>query len=370
MTDEVIYYRFRVRRGTAADLAAVNEPVLEGEYILELDTGRIKLGQVGGTTLYNDLPYLDFMFFLVAGGTADALTATLPIPEFDGMTLSLRADDINTGAVTFNGDPLTKFGGVALAAGDIAGAGHELLIRYVEATPGWELLNPAASGSGGSTSLEIDINQVGHGFVVGQAINGSSGTWIEADRTDDDKACDFIVSEVVDADNFKALLYGALTLTTGEWDAVTGDAGGLTPGEYYWLDSAGGLTATRPDTRTQCLLFALSATDAVVCIGDFLNLATTTVVTHSAAGTYAHAETNGQIVILVDTTAGNITIGLPPAANNTAIFHIKKTIAANNLTIDGNGAETIDGSATKVLAAQYASASLVSDGTKWHNLNP
>ena len=41
---------------------------------------------------------------------------------------------------------------------------------------------------------------------------------------------------------------GILTATTGEWDAVTGQVGGLTAGVKYWLDpsTAGSLTATAP----------------------------------------------------------------------------------------------------------------------------
>jgi hypothetical protein len=58
---------------------------------------------------------------------------------------------------------------------------------------------------------------------------------------------------------------GTLTLTTGEWDAVTGQTGGLTPGSKYWLDAAnpGQMTPTAPTTDSQfvCPLgVALSAT--------------------------------------------------------------------------------------------------------------
>ena len=43
---------------------------------------------------------------------------------------------------------------------------------------------------------------------------------------------------------------GSLELTTGEWDAVTGDAGGLVPAENYYVDpaSAGMMTTTPPST--------------------------------------------------------------------------------------------------------------------------
>ncbi len=46
---------------------------------------------------------------------------------------------------------------------------------------------------------------------------------------------------------------GVLTATTGQWDAVTGDAGGLTAGTVYYLDqtTAGLLTTTAPTTVSQ-----------------------------------------------------------------------------------------------------------------------
>ncbi|MHC4121381.1 MAG: hypothetical protein ACYSWO_28240 [Planctomycetota bacterium] len=44
---------------------------------------------------------------------------------------------------------------------------------------------------------------------------------------------------------------GMLTATTTQWDAVTGDTGGLTPGATYYLDpdTAGKLTDTAPTTE-------------------------------------------------------------------------------------------------------------------------
>jgi len=43
---------------------------------------------------------------------------------------------------------------------------------------------------------------------------------------------------------------GTLTATTGEWDNVTGETGGLTPGAVYYLDpnTPGSLTQTAPTT--------------------------------------------------------------------------------------------------------------------------
>jgi hypothetical protein len=75
--------------------------------------------------------------------------------------------------------------------------------------------------------------------------------------------------------------------------------------------------------------------------------------------------------VLVDATADDTVITLPPAASALSggigrVYNIKKTDATDNtVTIDGNGAETIDGAATQVLTAQYQSVTIQSTGTSW-----
>lgn len=68
-----------------------------------------------------------------------------------------------------------------------------------------------------------------------------------------------------------------------------------------------------------------------------------------------------------DATGGNITVSLPMAgAYKGVMFSIKKTDASGNtVTVDGNGAETIDGSATAVISLQNGSLTVRSDGTQW-----
>lgn len=72
-------------------------------------------------------------------------------------------------------------------------------------------------------------------------------------------------------------------------------------------------------------------------------------------------------LLLANTAGGAITINLPAVATSAGRrLKIKKTNAeANNVTIDGAGAETIDGAATQVLAAQWASVDIHCDGTAW-----
>jgi hypothetical protein len=66
--------------------------------------------------------------------------------------------------------------------------------------------------------------------------------------------------------------------------------------------------------------------------------------------------------VLVDSTAANRVITLPVATGKYR-YHIKKTVAANLVTVTPNGADTIQGAATRVLTAQYESCTIYSDGS-------
>lgn len=90
-----------------------------------------------------------------AGGTADALTGTFaPVVASltNGMALYLRAGSANattTPTFTPNSGVITaktivKGNGLALVAGDIAGAGHWLDLQYDATLDKWVLLNPAS----------------------------------------------------------------------------------------------------------------------------------------------------------------------------------------------------------------------------------
>jgi Cu/Ag efflux protein CusF len=72
-------------------------------------------------------------------------------------------------------------------------------------------------------------------------------------------------------------------------------------------------------------------------------------------------------VILANAT-GNITVNLPAAASHTdKTYYIKKIDAdADEVTIDGNASETIDGATTLVLYVQYDAVRIISDGSNWH----
>lgn len=71
-------------------------------------------------------------------------------------------------------------------------------------------------------------------------------------------------------------------------------------------------------------------------------------------------------VITVDTTGGTYIITLPSAASADGhCYWIYKTVAANTLTVDGDGAETINGAANISTTTQWSCIKLISNGTSW-----
>lgn len=87
---------------------------------------------------------------------------------------------------------------------------------------------------------------------------------------------------------------------------------------------------------------------------------------------YAHKSasytlTAADCAVSFDCSGGARTATLPPAASVPGrVYLVKKTDGGgNSLTLDGDGAETIDGSATKSTTIQNAGWTLISTGSAW-----
>lgn len=258
--------------GTDADAADINTPLQDIEAALSetflrdgstalggnLDMGDNRVTSVANGTARDDAPTVEQLQHLLmgwadAGGTANAITANFS-PSYqsleDGMIAFVRAGAANTSAdPTFapNGNTarnITKLGGVALLQGDIAGTGHELILRYNTSGDCWELLNPAigateiADGDGGagvgpSFGLYRNSGSPADGDVLGAVVfsgNDSAGNKTEFAR---------VSGEIVDEANgsedgalrFRTITAGAAStaalMGAGIWtpNATGGDKG-------------------------------------------------------------------------------------------------------------------------------------------------
>jgi hypothetical protein len=68
---------------------------------------------------------------------------------------------------------------------------------------------------------------------------------------------------------------------------------------------------------------------------------------------------------VIDCTSGTFTVTLYAASGNAGRILTIKNSGVGIITVDGNGAETIDGSATFGLSLQYDFVQIVCDGTNW-----
>lgn len=81
-----------------------------------------------------------------------------------------------------------------------------------------------------------------------------------------------------------------------------------------------------------------------------------------------HTVTSTDYIHLVDATDGNVTVALPAISSTQPgrQLRFKKIDSTNNqVIVDGNGSETIDGSLTKTLISPNQGMMIISDGTEW-----
>ena len=77
-------------------------------------------------------------------------------------------------------------------------------------------------------------------------------------------------------------------------------------------------------------------------------------------------------IISVDTTTNAPTITLPTASSATNHVYVIKdegNAGSNNIIVDGNASETIDGSTTQTISSNYGSLQIYSNGTSWFIIN-
>ncbi len=226
----------------------------------------------------------------------------------------------------------------AVAAAFAAGTHTGITVTYTDGSNKFDLAVTGGSGD----AVSFAVTQAAHGFSVGHIIQLTGSSWALADRDAGTTVADAIVSAVADANNFTVVLIGKVTLTTGQWDSRTGDAGGLTAGDYYWLSStAGGLTKTQPTSGVaQCLGVALSTTVMLVNIGEAVEVATLAATSGGtgqssyAVGDLLYADTTTSLGKRAAVATGNV---LKSAGVNTApVWGLDASGVASNTAASGN----------------------------------
>ncbi len=132
---------------------------------------------------------------------------------------------------------------------------------------------------------------------------------------------------------------------------------GMTSGQILVGDGSGGPAAVAVGGDA-----TLADTGALSLTTDGRH--TRTIDATAKTGAYTLTGTDG--IILADTSGGAFTLTLPTASGiDGRTYTIKLATDGNTLTVDGNGVETIDGSADTTLSTAGEAITLASDGANW-----
>lgn len=159
--------------------------------------------------------------------------------------------------------------------------------------------------------------------------------------------------------NNNSLYFTTTTGNTRKKVAIYDDAAGAT-GDLYFRDADGYFVRLGIGTDKQRLG---TASGLPAWLDPDL-----TVPLKAVATSYTVLATDG--VIFVNATTGNATLSLPAASTVAGQrYYFKRTDGSTNtVTIDPNGAETIDGYDTATLDDQYASLTIAAAGGNWYVL--
>ncbi len=156
------------------------------------------------------------------------------------------------------------------------------------------------------------------------------------------------------------LYFTQTTGTTRKVIAAFDDAagGGGANGDMYYRDSSGNFVRLPIGSTNNVLTVAGGLPSWAVASSGGINRSISSISSPVTAG----ATANTDYIYLV---SGTTTLTLPTAVGNTNQYTITNT-GTNNVTVATTSAQTIDGSTTYILDAQYYSIDVLSNGSNWY----
>jgi hypothetical protein len=286
-------------------------------------------------------------------GYIQPLAAAIPVGDGGGMANPMTA----VGDIVVGG---TVSGGVAAPARLGAGSSG-FVLRSISGTPAWREISAAglaadrpgaianregqtywSTDAAAGAQLSICLHKGGTTYGWESLVYGTSGFPVATG------AGEVLISTGA------GTTYAASPISDEIGGVLAAFLGG-TAGQTVIGDGAGDVTMTSAPVSA-----VLAASDAP---GMRSALGVSYAVTASKTTTYTAVPGD---IIPCDATGGAFTVNLPAASGVVQSISIKKTDASiNAITIDGNGAETIDGAATRLLSTQYEAVTLWSNGTNW-----
>jgi hypothetical protein len=312
-------------------------------------TDSVQLGQVQDGKLN----------WVAAGGTADVITATYSpaiTALVDGQVCHFRASGANTTTPTFSPNGLTarnirKVGGAGLAAGDIAGANHECIVRYNLANTRWELLNPATATTASTTEVLTGTNatkavtpdslaalwEAGSNITDGAAITIGEGgyfnlttstTAITSFSITTDKAgrtfrCRFNTARTLTHNATSLILPGGANITTVQGDIAQFRSLGSGNVVCEWYQRAAlappTITGTAPTFMCRAwVVFNGTGTPAITASGNVTSITDNGTGNYTINMTTALPDANYAVIGTAQHDTRNVIVSLDPATTPTS----------------------------------------------------
>lgn len=186
-------------------------------------------------------------FKIYKNGIADYLTFEL----FDNQQLNIKSPNITNGNYKLGNIPQFSIS-ESYSPEDYVEYNYDVYKCLNNHFGAWNYDNFSLISN--RSKIEVIVYQVSHGFTFGNLVKFSS-TWQKAQSNALTNYCLGIVSEVIDADNFKLCFSGYLSGFSG-----------LTVNTLYYLSetSAGDYTNVKSDILKQPVFFSISTTDAII----------------------------------------------------------------------------------------------------------
>jgi len=200
-----------------------------------------------------------------------------------------------------------------LTAGDnigIVSANDTITITAYEASS-----EPVSNNSGTTINIGMAVYVSGANSITAAQANAASTS----------KVIGLAQEEMADSATGNIITEGLLSLTTGQWDALTGGSGGLTAGTTYYLDdaTAGYITGTKPTGSGNYVTKIGTALSETTLIVD-PELPETVI---GAANTVCAVATDGSTVLYKTLTAGD-NIGIVSANDTITITATESSLIA------------------------------------------
>lgn len=282
-----------VKTGNSIDIATADSTRI----VINADS--IDLGQptIGGSGAGSGFTKVTVDVYGRVTNTGAATAADVGAQPVDATLTALAAYNTNglltqTAADTFTGRTITgNAGRIVISNGDgVSGNPNVDLASGVIGTPGTytsvtvDTYGRVTAGTnpGGGTGVNVAstlTNGEATQVVIGSVVYNDAGGSFKRAVANADAASKAIgiASESINSSASGSIVTGGeVTATTGEWDAVTGQTGGLTFGSMYFIDptTAGRLTTTAPTGSGYVapVGFAISTTKMIVRIGPRVQL--------------------------------------------------------------------------------------------------